>query len=96
MFGKKSKEKKPVNKEELKLSIADKALSVIWVAAGGVLVYFGMKCGEKTTSAAISRGLEKSYDKGLIKFFDLNGKEMIGFDAANEALKDAINKGVFK
>ena len=96
MFGKKSKEKKPVNKEELKLSTADKALSVIWVATGAVIVYFGIKCGEKTTSAAITRGLEKSYDKGLIKFFDLNGKEMIGFDAANEALQDAINKGVFK
>ena len=82
MFGKKSKEKKPVNKEELKLSIADKALSVIWVAAGGVLVCIGMKCGERYATQVANSGFSKLHSLGFVKFFDDTGKELNMLEAS--------------
>lgn len=82
MFKKKSKERKPVNKEELKLSIADKVISVIWLATGGVLVYFGMKWGERYTEVAANRGFDMLHSLGYVKFFDDTGKELNMLEAS--------------
>ena len=79
MFG---KEKKPVSKEELKLSIADKVISVIWLATGGVLVYFGMKWGERYTEVAANRGFDMLHSLGYVKFFDKTGKELSMHEAS--------------
>lgn len=77
MFG-----KKPVNKEELKLSIADKVISVIWLATGGVLVCIGMKCGERYATQVANSGFSKLHSLGFVKFFDKTGKELSMHEAS--------------
>ena len=79
MFG---KERKPANKEELNLRVASKALSVISMAAGGVLVCIGMKCGEQYATQVANSGFSKLHSLGYVKFFDDTGKELNMLEAS--------------
>ena len=83
------KEKKPVDKEELRLRIWDGILTFGTAIIGGGLVYMGWRAGSKDTEKAITLGLSDIHSKGLIKFFDFNGDE-VSQDAFTEILDEYL------
>lgn len=85
------KEKKPVDKEELRLRIWDGALTFATAIVSGGLVYMGWKAGCKDTEKAIGLGLADIQNKGLIKFFDFNGAEVTP-DAFEGVLNEYVKK----
>lgn len=89
IFKKDKKEKKPVDKEELRLRIWDGVLTAGTAIISGCLVYMGWKAGCKDTEKAIGLGLNDIQNKGLIKFFDFNGAE-ISPDAFTEVLNEYV------
>lgn len=86
------KEKKPVDKEELRLRVWDGVLTFSSALLGGCLVYMGWRAGCKDTEKAITLGLMDIHDKGLIKFFDFNGVEVVTQDAFAKVLDEYTKK----